>query len=68
MTPETTNLEETLRTPKQLADSGFMSLVVQWRKRKDGTLKFYQSGRKILYSPEHIRQYLESCERRQNQN
>jgi hypothetical protein len=56
-------LEETLRTPKQIADSGFMSLVVQWRERKKGRLKFYQSGRKILYSPEHIQEYLKSCEK-----
>lgn len=60
------NLEETLRTPKQLAESGFMSLVVQWRERKKGTLKFYKSGRKILYSPKHIQEFLKSCEQNAN--
>lgn len=70
MMTETTNqknLEETLRTPKQLAESGLMSLVVQWRERKKGTLKFYQVGRKILYAEKHLEDFFTSCEQN-NQN
>lgn len=60
---ENKRIEETLRTPKQIADSGVMSLVVQWRKRKSGELKFYQIGRKILYSADHLQDFLEACEK-----
>jgi hypothetical protein len=65
---ENQKIEETLRTPKQIADSGVMSLVVQWRKRKNGELKFYQVGRKILYSPEHLRDFFKGCEQNADQN
>ena len=59
---ETKTKNETLQTPKQIADAQIMSLVVQWKKRKNGELKFYQVGRKILYAPEHIQEFLKSCE------
>lgn len=69
MTNETSKpLEKTLQTPKQLASAGVMSLVVQWRKRKSGELKFYQVGRRIFYAPGHIEDFLKSCEQNAGQN
>ena len=60
--------EQTLTTPKQLADSGVMSLVYQWKKRKSGELKFYQIGRKILYSENHLQDFFKSCEQNAEAN
>jgi hypothetical protein len=55
-------IEETLRTPQELADAGIMSRDRQWQERKRGRLKFYQLGRKIFYSDQHIKEYLAACE------
>lgn len=62
------NLLDKLFTPKQIADRGILSLVMQWKKRSSGQLKFYQVGRKILYSEKHIKDYLASCETRSLKN
>ena len=56
------NLLDKLYTPKQIAERGILSLVTQWKERNSGRLKFYQMGRKILYSETHISDYLGLCE------
>jgi hypothetical protein len=56
------NLLDKLYTPKQIAERGILSLVTQWKERNNGRLKFYQIGRKILYSEAHISEYLSLCE------
>lgn len=58
-----TTLIDQLYTPKDLAKRGIMSLVTQWKERERGRLKFYQMGRKILYSEAHIKDFLDKCER-----
>jgi hypothetical protein len=61
------HLDETLATPKDLADKNIMSLAYQWRQRKKGKLKFYQVGRKILYSEKHLQDFFASCEQNSEQ-
>ena len=56
------NLLDKLYTPKQIAERGILSLVTQWKERNNGRLKYYQMGRKILYSESHISDYLGLCE------
>lgn len=53
---------EKIYTPKQIAARGIISLVTQWRERERGRLKFFQIGRKILYSDIHIADFLALCE------
>jgi hypothetical protein len=53
---------EKLYTPKQLDDGRIISLVQQWKERRNGRLKCYRIGRKILYSERHISEYLALCE------
>jgi hypothetical protein len=60
--PAITNHLERLHTPRQLADRRILSLVTQWKMRKNGRLKFYQIGTKILYSDRHIQDFLSLCE------
>ncbi len=50
-------------TPKEIAARGIISLVTQWRERARGRLKFFQIGRKILYSDIHITDFLALCEK-----
>lgn len=47
-----------LFTPKQIAQRGIMSLVMQWKERSSGQLEFYKIGRRVLYSEQHILNYL----------
>lgn len=50
-------------TPKQIADSGLLSLSVQWQARKDGKLPFFKvANSKILYSQKHLDDYFARCE------
>ncbi len=54
---------KTLTTPKQLAEMNVgLSTVSQWKLRKSGELKFFQIGRRVFYSPEHINDFLKNCE------
>lgn len=62
MNQKQANLLDTLYTPKQVAERGILSLVTQWKERENGRLKFCRSGRKILYSEQHISDYLALCE------
>lgn len=58
----TENLLDKLYTPRQIDERRILSLVMQWKERERGRLKFYQIGRKILYSEKHIFDYLALCE------
>lgn len=53
---------ERLYTPKELDESGVLSLVKQWQERKAGRLQAYRVGRKILYGQRHLNAYLAKCE------
>ncbi len=57
-----TELNEKLFTPKELDEKKILSLVQQWKERKEGRLNCYRIGRKILYSEKHIADYLALCE------
>lgn len=56
------NLLDKLFTPKQIAERGIISLVTQWKEREKGRLEYYQIGRRILYSEDHINDFLALCE------
>jgi hypothetical protein len=62
---EMTELNEKLFTPKELDEKKILSLVQQWKERKEGRLNCYRIGRKILYSEKHIADYLALCETNQ---
>lgn len=34
-----------------------------WRLRSDGQIKFYRIGRRVVYDPQHIDEYLKKRER-----
>lgn len=53
---------ETLYTPKELDEQKVLSSVQQWKLRKAGKLKCYQSGRKIFISEKHLAEYFASVE------
>lgn len=53
---------ETLTTPKELADKKIISEVKQYEERKLGRLKCIRIGTKILYRASHISDYLDLCE------
>lgn len=62
MTTITENLKG-LMTPRELEQKGILSQATQWKRRKDGTLKFYRIGNKIFYHPvEHIDEYFKQNE------
>ncbi len=44
-------------TIKELAETRHISASTQYRERKNGNLKFYQVGRRILYSPQQVADY-----------
>ena len=64
-TIQMTELNEKLFTPKELDEKKILSLVQQWKERKEGRLSCYRIGRKILYSEKHIVDYLALCESKQ---
>lgn len=39
-----------------------LSRQTLFRKRKSGELHYYQCGKKVLYSPKHIEDFLSNCE------
>jgi hypothetical protein len=49
-----------LLTPRQVAESGLISLVKQWQMRKTGELEYLRIGRKIFYKSEHIQKLFEN--------
>lgn len=54
---------ETLYTEKEAAEKYRVSTTTLWRARtKKKTLQFYQVGRKIFYSDQHLQNFLKSCE------
>ncbi|MGI8545356.1 MAG: helix-turn-helix domain-containing protein [Aridibacter sp.] len=53
------------KNPKQILLTGDdlpFSRSTAWRYRKSGQLDYYRIGNKIYYSPEHIQNFLNSCE------
>lgn len=57
-------LTEKLYSPKELDELKVISLVQQWKERKNGRLSCYRIGRKILYSERHVSDFLALCERK----
>lgn len=49
-----------LVTPRQVAESGLMSLVKQWQLRKAGKLEYVKVGSRIFYSEEILNRFLEN--------
>jgi len=41
-----------------------ISRTTAWQLRKQGRLPYYRLGAKILYSPEHVTEFLTSIERK----
>ena len=52
-----------LSEPKAALALGVSKITLQ-RKRKDGSISFYQVGGRILYSPNHLEEYLAKCEQK----
>ena len=48
-----------LLTPKEVAESGLISLVKQWDLRRRGLLEFIRVGRRIFYSEEALNRFFE---------
>jgi hypothetical protein len=55
-------ITESYMTPIQIAEAGIMSLAKQFTERRQGRLRCYRIGKKILYSHSQIKDYLELCE------
>jgi len=55
-------IHEKFFTPKELDEKKILSLVQQWKERKDGRLNCFRVGRKILYSERHLTDYFALCE------
>jgi excisionase family DNA binding protein len=41
-----------------------ISKITLQRKRKDGSISFYRVGGRVLYSPNHLEEYLSKCEQK----
>jgi len=52
-----------LSEPEASSVLGISKITLQ-RKRKDGSISFYQVGGRILYSPSHLEEYLSKCEQK----
>ena len=52
-----------LSEPEASSVLGISKITLQ-RKRKDGSISFYQVGGRILYSPSHLEEYLAKCEQK----
>jgi hypothetical protein len=55
-------LERVTLTEKQFARKVGISVTTCWALRKKNKLAHYKVGRRIFYSPDHVRQFLESVE------
>lgn len=56
-------LGKKLLTPNELANANVgLSLVQQWKMRRDGRLKFIRVGGRIFYLPEHLQEFFADCE------
>ncbi len=52
--------QKELFSPKQLAETGLLSLVSQWHMRRAGKLTHLRIGRKIFYRASDIETLIES--------
>lgn len=55
---EKNNTMSDLLTPADLAAQKVASLTQQWKDRNAGRLRCYRLGRKVMYSQQHIADYL----------
>lgn len=49
-------------TEKEAEELLNLSRQTLYRKRMSGELHYYQCGKKVLYSPKHIKDFLLKCE------
>ena len=52
-----------LSEPEASSVLGISKITLQ-RKRKDGSISFYRVGSRVLYSPNHLQEYLAKCEQK----
>ncbi len=52
-----------LSEPEASSVLGISKITLQ-RKRKDGSISFYRVGGRVLYSPNHLEEYLSKCEQK----
>jgi hypothetical protein len=50
-------------TREEFARAVGISLATEWRMRRANRLPHYRICGRVLYSPRHIEEFLESCER-----
>jgi hypothetical protein len=64
VTTQKSNLSELDRniTEKEAQELLNLSRQTLYRKRLSGELHYFQCGKKVLYSPKHIKDFLASCE------